>query len=112
MLFFTFQYFLPIVILWSGQLTFLIVFPVVKTHLYNALADIGKASLVLYVGMQEEQNIVTFIWNIVMVHLQCCGVNSHQDFQLSDSWNEHKEKFQVIILMTKLSSYNIIILHC
>ena len=67
------------------------------------MADIGRASLVMYGGMQEEQNIVTFVWNIVMVHLECCGVNSHQDFQLSDSWNEHKEKFQVIILMTKLS---------
>ena len=97
-----FQYFIPVILLWSSQLTFLIVFPVVKNQLYNMLDTLAKSSLVMYGEAEsEEQNLATFLWNLVMVHLECCGVTSHQDFQLSQRWNEHKEKFQVRIKLIK-----------
>ena len=97
-----FQYFLPIIVIWSAQLTFLIVLPVVKTQLYNLVGNLSKFSLEYYTGAgtdtekdDDKENIITFLWNLVMVHLQCCGVTSHQDFQLSPVWNSDKEKLQV-----------------
>lgn len=87
-------YFSPIIIIWSIQLTFLIVLPVVKGPLYNLLSSLGKKSLDVY--SEEGDNLISFLWNSIMVHLQCCGVNSHQDFQTSWLWNNDKQKLQII----------------
>lgn len=96
-----FQYFAPIVIIWSAQLTFLIVLPVLRGPLYSWLARLATMSLELYKepgdGEEEDTNLVTFVWNVVMVHLECCGVNSYQDFQQSQQWSAAKHKLQVII---------------
>jgi len=97
------MYFVPIIVIWSAQLTFLIVLPVVKTQLYNLIGNLSKLSLEQYTGAgtdtdkdDHKENIITFLWNMVMVHLQCCGVTSYQDFQLSSVWNSDKEKLQII----------------
>ena len=88
------------------QLTFLIVLPVLRGPLYSWLARLATLSLELYKepgnleGAEEEEedtNLVTFLWNIVMVHLECCGVNSYQDFQQSPQWSATRHKLQVII---------------
>ena len=96
-----FQYFAPIVIIWSAQLTFLIVLPVVRGPLYSWLARLATLSIELYNEPGEEgegdTNLVTFVWNVMMVHLECCGVNSYQDFQQSPHWSAARQKLQVII---------------
>ena len=88
-------------IIWSAQLTFLIVLPVVRGPLYSWLSRLATFSLELYrePGDTEEEdtNLVTLVWNVVMVHLECCGVNSYQDFQQSPQWSAARHKLQVII---------------
>ncbi len=88
-------------IVWSAQLTFLIVLPVLRGPLYSWLARLATMSLELYRepgDWGEDTNLVTFVWNVVMVHLECCGVNSYQDFQQSQQWSSvAKHKLQVII---------------
>ena len=84
----------PLILLWSCQLTFLILLPVIKTQLYSITASLARISLHLYTETQEG-NVVSFLWNIVMIHLECCGVSGHQDFQESDHWSRQREKKQV-----------------
>ena len=83
-------------IIWSAQLTFLIVLPVVRGPLYSWLSRLATFSLELYrePGDEEEEdaNLVTLVWNVVMVHLECCGVNSYQDFQQSPQWSATRHK--------------------
>ena len=80
--------------------------PVLRGPLYTWLARLATFSLELYKepgyveeegGEEEDTNLLTFLWNIVMVHLECCGVNSYQDFQQSPHWSATRHKLQVII---------------
>ena len=39
----------------------------------------------------------SFLWNLVMVHLECCGVSSHQDFQDTQLWGQERDNLQVSV---------------
>ena len=84
----------PLILVWSSQLTFLILLPIVKNQFYAILSSLARLSLNLYTEKQEV-NVVSFLWNLVMVHLQCCGVSSHQDFQETEVWSAERDKKQV-----------------
>ena len=80
--------------IWSSQLTFLILLPIIKNQLYTIISSLARHSLNLYTEKQEG-NVMSFLWNLVMVHLECCGVTSHQDFQHTQLWGQERNKLQV-----------------
>ena len=88
------QYLSPLILLWSSQLTFLILLPVIKNQFYSIISSLTRYSLHLYTEKQD-MNVVSFLWNLVMVQLECCGVSSHQDFQQTGLWAEERDKGQV-----------------
>lgn len=34
----------------------------------------------------EQRDVVTEMWDKIMVEFQCCGVNNYRDFETSESW--------------------------
>ena len=77
------------------ELVFLILFPVLKPIVSSWIAWVGRASLGHYRGEKEEVNLVTFVWNMVMGTLQCCGVNNYRDFTNNTIWDKSKLNLQV-----------------
>ena len=89
------QYFVPILLLWGMELVFLILFPVIKPIISSWTAWAGRASLAQYRGEKEEVNLITFVWNMLMGGLQCCGVQSYWDFTNNTVWDRSKLNLQV-----------------
>jgi len=88
-------YLSPLILIWSSQLTFLILLPVIKNQLYSIVSSLARHSLHHYTEKQDV-NVLTFLWNLVMVQLECCGVSSHQDFQDTQLWARERDNLQVL----------------
>lgn len=43
-----------------------------------------------YYSTTERSDAVTLMWNHLMAHMSCCGVNDYKDFELSDNWTTYK----------------------
>ena len=60
------QYFAPLLVVWSAQLTFLIVLPMVRGPVYSLLASLATASLEMFTetgtDTEAEEGQVSWDW--------------------------------------------------
>lgn len=57
-----------------------------KHKVKNETKQFLQSTITTYYSTDEHRDVVTLMWNNVMVQMSCCGVNDFKDFETSSNW--------------------------
>jgi len=89
-------YLVPLITLWTMELVLLIVYPGVKQFVMAGLQLLLQTSLDQYRGTSGTKDLLSLVWDHVMVNLGCCGSNSYLDFTNSTTWASTRSGMQIV----------------
>ena len=74
------MYLTPLTMVLVVEVMFLILLPAASSLVYSSLTWVGEMSLTTYKVAMVDSNLVSWVWDMTMAGLQCCGVHNYTDF--------------------------------
>ena len=74
------MYLTPLTMVLVIEVMFLILLPAASSLVYSSLTWVGEMSLTVYKVAMVDSNLVSWVWDMTMAGLQCCGVHNYTDF--------------------------------